>query len=75
MKGAPLLESRVCQYENSTDEHFIVDRHPAADSVWLVGGGSGHGFKHGPAIGEMLAGLLLDGNQAEPLFSLSRHGL
>src|SRR5205807_1680421 len=45
LKDAPLVEARVCQYENSPDEHFIVDRHPRADHVWLVGGGSGHGFK------------------------------
>jgi len=51
LKGAPLLESRVCQYEQSPDEHFIIDRHPGAANAWLVGGGSGHGFKHGPAVG------------------------
>src|SRR5438093_1268611 len=43
LKDAPLLEARVCQYENSPDEHFIVDRHPSAENLWLVGGGSGHG--------------------------------
>ena len=41
LKGAPLLESRVCQYEQSPDEHFIIDRHPGAANAWLVGGGSG----------------------------------
>jgi glycine/D-amino acid oxidase-like deaminating enzyme len=55
MRGAPLVESRVCQYENSPDQDFILDRHPAAENVWLVGGGSGHGFKHGPAMGKMVA--------------------
>ena len=49
LKGSPLLEARVCQYENSPDQHLIVDRHPGAGNVWLVGGGSGHGFKLGPA--------------------------
>ncbi len=72
MKGAPLVESRVCQYENSPDGHFIVDRHPGAAAVWLVGGGSGHGFKHGPAIGEMVADLVLDGKAPDPSFSLPR---
>ena len=48
LADAPLLESRVCQYENSTERNFILDRHPEAANVWLVGGGSGHGFKHGP---------------------------
>jgi glycine/D-amino acid oxidase-like deaminating enzyme len=56
---APLLESRVCQYENSTDHNFILDRRPEAENVWLVGGGSGHGFKHGPVIGEMVTDAVL----------------
>jgi len=72
LKGAPLLESRVCQYENSPDGHFIVDRHPQAENVWLVGGGSGRGFKHGPAIGEWVAGLVLGDKKINPFFSLSR---
>ena len=55
MRGAPLVESRVCQYENSPDQDFILDRHPQAENVWLVGGGSGHGFKHGPVMGKMVA--------------------
>jgi glycine/D-amino acid oxidase-like deaminating enzyme len=59
MTGSPLLESRVCQYENSKDHNFILDRHPEAENVWVVGGGSGHGFKHGPVIGEMVADAVL----------------
>src|SRR5207247_9160502 len=66
LKNAPLVEARVCQYENSPDEHFIIDRHPAAANAWLVGGGSGHGFKHGPAVGELVAGLVLDANPPAP---------
>ena len=61
LKGAPLLESRMCQYEESPDEHFIIDHHPQAGNAWLVGGGSGHGFKHGPAVGELVARLVLSG--------------
>ncbi len=72
VRGAPLLEARVCQYENSPDEHFIFDRHPAAANVWLVGGGSGNGFKHGPAVGELVAGLVLDGAAPDQQFQLSR---
>jgi sarcosine oxidase len=74
LKGAPLVESRVCQYENSRDEHFIIDRHPAAANAWLVGGGSGHGFKHGPAVGELVAQLVLAGGAPDPSFRLSRFG-
>ncbi|MBZ5721556.1 MAG: FAD-dependent oxidoreductase [Acidobacteriia bacterium] len=72
MKDAPLIETRVCQYENTPDNHFIIDRHPAAENVWLLGGGSGHGFKHGPALGEMVAKLVLENENADPLFRLAR---
>jgi len=72
LKGAPLLESRVCQYEQSPDEHFIIDRHPRAANVWLVGGGSGHGFKHGPAVGELVARLVSTGATPDEQFRLSR---
>jgi sarcosine oxidase len=72
MKDAPLVETRVCQYENTPDNDLIVDRHPAADNVWLVGGGSGHGFKHGPALGEMVAELVIEHKGPEPAFQLGR---
>jgi sarcosine oxidase len=55
---APLSETRVCQYENSSNGHFVIDRHPGLDNVWLVGCGSGHGFKHGPAVGTHVAELV-----------------
>jgi glycine/D-amino acid oxidase-like deaminating enzyme len=74
LRAAPLVEARVCQYENSPDEHFIVDRHPAAANAWLVGGGSGHGFKHGPALGELVARLVLTDGSPDPEFRLSRFG-
>src|SRR5207248_10597229 len=72
LKDASLVEARVCQYENSPDEHFIVDRHPAAANAWLVGCGSGHGFKRGPALGELVAGLVLADASPDPQFRLSR---
>ncbi|MFQ5789790.1 MAG: FAD-dependent oxidoreductase, partial [Acidobacteriota bacterium] len=72
LKDAPLLEARVCTYENTADHQFIVDRHPEADNAWLVGGGSGHGFKHGPAMGELVAGQVLGQSSVDPTFGLSR---
>jgi glycine/D-amino acid oxidase-like deaminating enzyme len=72
MKGAPLVEARVCQYEDTTDHNFIVDHHPANQNVWIVGGGSGHGFKHGPALGEMAAKLVLTDSQAITEYRLAR---
>jgi len=59
LKNAPLVENRVCPYENSVDGNFIFDLHPEANNVWFLGGGSGHGFKHGPALGEKVAHILL----------------
>jgi len=72
LKGAPLLEARVCQYEGTPDSHFILDRHPQAQNLWLLGGGSGHGFKHGPALGELAAEIVLEKKTPEPLFQLGR---
>jgi glycine/D-amino acid oxidase-like deaminating enzyme len=69
---APLIHSRVCQYENSSNGDFLIDRLPGHDRVWLVGGGSGHGFKHGPAVGKRVARHLFDPLFAvEPRFSLA----
>jgi glycine/D-amino acid oxidase-like deaminating enzyme len=72
MKDAPLVETRVCQYEQTSDGNFMVDRHPRMDNVWLLGGGSGHGFKHGPALGEMMAGLILKEGEPNAAWRLSR---
>ena len=72
MKDAPLVETRVCQYEQTPDSHFIVDRHPGMKNVWLLGGGSGHGFKHGPALGEMMAELILKDDEADACWRLAR---
>lgn len=71
LRDAPIVEMRVCQYENTSSGDFLIDRHPEMENVWFAGGGSGHGFKHGPMVGEYLAGQLLDGARPEPRFSLS----
>lgn len=69
---APLVHGEVCQYERSSDGHYLVDWHPQASNVLLLGGGSGHGFKMGPAIGEMAARMLMDRAAAVPLFAYGR---
>jgi sarcosine oxidase len=71
LKGAPIVETRVCQYENTSSGDFLIDRHPEFPNVWLAGGGSGHGFKHGPAVGEHLAAVMLEGGSLEARFSLA----
>jgi glycine/D-amino acid oxidase-like deaminating enzyme len=74
LKNAPLLETRVCQYENTSSGDFLIDRHPACGNVWLVGGGSGHGFKHGPALGDYVANRVMNGGSVEPRFTLAAKG-
>lgn len=64
LAGAPLVEERVCQYERTPDSHLLIDRHPEYENVWLAGGGSGHGFKLGPAVGEFVARLALRAERA-----------
>ena len=71
LRDAPLAESRVCQYESTSSGDFLIDRHPDFDNVWLAGGGSGHGFKHGPAVGEYVAQCVLGAGTREPRFSLA----
>ncbi len=70
LADAPVVDARVCQYENTSNGDFIIDRHPKLDNVWFVGGGSGHGFKHGPAIGEYVASIV-GGAALEPRFRLA----
>jgi monomeric sarcosine oxidase len=71
LKNAPIVETRVCQYENTSTGDFLIDRHPDMPNVWLAGGGSGHGFKHGPVFGEYLAGQICGEGNAEARFSLA----
>ena len=71
LAAAPLLAAEVCQYENTWNGDFVIDRHPAFDNVWIAGGGSGHGFKHGPAVGAHLVERMLKDAPAEPRFSLA----
>ncbi len=71
LASRPLVESRVCQYENSSNGDLLIDRHPAWNDVWLVGAGSGHGFKHAPAVGRYVTELATGALKAvEPRFTL-----
>jgi monomeric sarcosine oxidase len=71
LRGAPLTEARVCQYENSSNGDFLIDFHPQLKNVLLLGGGSGHGFKHGPEVGRYAAQRLFGSVEPEPRFSLA----
>ncbi len=70
---APLVETRICQYERTPDNHLIIDRHPDWGNAWIVGGGSGHGFKLGPKVGRLASQLALgELAEAPPEVCLSR---
>ncbi|HET8673798.1 MAG TPA: FAD-dependent oxidoreductase [Thermoleophilaceae bacterium] len=69
---APISSTAVCQYSLTADTEFIAAPHPEYPSVWLLGGGSGHGFKHGPAVGEMMAEAVMTEKPPNQLFLLSR---
>jgi glycine/D-amino acid oxidase-like deaminating enzyme len=72
LRSAPLVGAEVCQYEATPDSHFLIDRHPRADNVWIVGGGSGHGFKMGPVIGDIVARAVLGESVPDSTFALAR---
>jgi sarcosine oxidase len=72
LQGARVTEARVCQYENTSSGDFIIDRHPQWPNCWLVGGGSGHGFKHGPSVGRHVAALVSGRAEVIARFSLAQ---
>jgi sarcosine oxidase len=72
LSEAPIIETRVCQYEMTGDENYILDRHPEFNNVWIAGGGSGHGFKCAPNVGRYMAQLIMGEGSKNPLFSITK---
>jgi sarcosine oxidase len=70
LAGAPLASAPGCHYSLTPDGEFIFARHPEHEHVWLLGGGSGHGFKHGPALAEHVTAVLAGQTALEPRFAL-----
>ena len=71
LADAPLVGTRTCQYELTADTRFLLAPHPGHDGrVWLLGGGSGHGFKHGPALAELVERWLAGAEPPDPRFAL-----
>jgi glycine/D-amino acid oxidase-like deaminating enzyme len=70
LRDAPVASRRACPYELTADTHFVAAPHPEHDQVWLLGGGSGHGFKHGPALAERMAEWLRGDEPPDPRFAL-----
>jgi monomeric sarcosine oxidase len=73
LANSPVVETRVCQYEKTPSHHYLIDRHPNWKNAWLVGGGSGHGFKNGPAIGRYVADAIINGAMLKQKFRLPAH--
>jgi glycine/D-amino acid oxidase-like deaminating enzyme len=72
MKGRPLVHQEICQYTETPDSDFILDKHPDAANLWVMGGGSGHGFKMGPSMGELASDIIAKQKSIEPAFALHR---
>jgi glycine/D-amino acid oxidase-like deaminating enzyme len=72
LKDTPLIESRVCPYENSPDGNFIFDLLPSTTNTFILGGGSGHGFKHAPALGELVTQIIIGQISCPPLLHLEK---
>ena len=51
------VDQKACQIAMTPDTHFIIDFHPQHENILIVGGCSGHLFKHGPVLGEFVAGV------------------
>jgi sarcosine oxidase len=68
----PRGTSRRSVPKAAQDNRFMIDQHPGAENSWIVGAGSGHGFKHGPAVGERAAALILGKSRVDPFFALAR---
>lgn len=58
-----------CLYTTTPDHHFVIDRR---NRITVAAGFSGHGFKFGPALGDLVAELVADDRPARPLFALAR---
>ncbi len=72
LSGLPISETRVCQYENSLDGDFIINKHHKNKKIIVLSGSSGHGFKMGPGIGEMVSDVILKNKKIPTLFNKSR---
>ena len=65
--AGPTIALKVCLFENSSDDHFLLDLHPEHPQVVLAIGFSGHGFKFASVIGEVVADLATQGSTAHDI--------
>ena len=72
LKGHPITEARVCQYENSLDGNFIINHHEKNNNLLVLSGSSGHGFKMGPGLGELVKDIVLENKKIPEFFNIKR---
>jgi len=72
LADAPLDDATTCTDALTPDTHFLIAPHPEHERVWLLGGGSGHGYKHGPALAEYVEKLLEGEDEPDPRFALGQ---
>jgi sarcosine oxidase len=70
LASTPVRSAPSCHYSLTADGNFLFARHPEHERVWLLGGGSGHGYKHGPAVAEHAFCVLAGEAEPEPRFAL-----
>ena len=63
--SSPLINTRKCLYTDTLDGHFLIDRHPRLEQLTLATGGSGHGFKMAPVLGDLIANAVETGERVE----------
>jgi sarcosine oxidase len=74
LRDASLSHSTVCQYALTLDTNFVIGRVPGSEREWILGGGSGHGFKHGPALAEYAARVVTGAEEPAVQFGLGPRG-
>jgi glycine/D-amino acid oxidase-like deaminating enzyme len=67
---AQVALAKVCPYSLTVDTNFVLAQHPELPGNWIFGGGSGHGFKHGPALAEYAARVISGSEQPDERFGL-----
>ena len=70
LSDAGLALAKVCQYSLTPDTNFMLAPHPELPRNWIFGGGSGHGFKHGPALAEYAARVISGEEEPDERFGL-----
>jgi glycine/D-amino acid oxidase-like deaminating enzyme len=72
LTNTSLHHHHTCVYENSLDGDFIMDNAPGLANTTILCGSSGHGFKMGPAVGEMVTDLLIKNKSLPSSLALNR---